>query len=958
MINAKKKLLPLGLFILSLIFGLACFFHKNEIEFPVSKEIKLDSPYIVRDYGPLRYILDNQRTRIIVVEKESNTVRHVLPPAGRQSDIFFYADDFLVDEEGNVYVKEGAWDGNRISREAVLVYDADGHYKATYLDTRYEKMVNKHKIMLLSVKEGKINYAEKNKNSICTACFNIETGEVSKTEFPYTDAFNFVNDMAQCPDGKIYMLDKAGRLFRLYKSRLELIYSAAHNEFPNWIESDGKDSLLYSDLYSDGVIKLNLQTGEKKRVLTASGFTTVSPVSLFSIEDPVKNASILKKQFFLLLILIFFVISSLLFLAVGILAFLNSNLQIIQRISIYTVIVAMAVAGTVTFKLTNEFSKVMSGQILAQMENMAYSVANIIRPATLDSIHQAADFASEEYRQMISSMEDVIDCNLDVNRNVYCDIFKYDETHGAYACAYLDQAIGTFYPLTQGETEEIKQIYETARAVHSSKDDTSASYTYVSVPVISDYGKVCGVVSVMTENFMLNDKITDMKKSVLLGLVVTLIFVWLLMGEALSYILSKSRAELEAKEEKSRSGLETKIFPHYYIRLIVFALFAAYNMTTTFLPMVITRGAFESLGDGMVKFAAALPISVNLFIIGLMALFCEGIIRRFGCKKIIAAGTFLSAASNLIIFAFPLSYPLLFLALVIDGIGVGLTTNSMYLMVSQIPSPKNRASGYVAYNAAQISGINFGMLFGAALASTIGRQLIFPLVSAMWIFSALLFIIFWRTLGLDSSPAAPQETKEKRTFGRVLPFILKKRIWSFIILIQAPFALMGGFIYYYLPLYSDTHGLSEVAVAALMMLYSFFAIYLGNGLTKWVIKKTGSMSPYTPVLLNAFAVLLYAFIGNLTGLLAAIFVLGLSNGFGRSVLQTQFSLLDECEEYGIADAMGVFNFTDFIGQSFGPAMMALVFLSRNVIVSTVIFAGVLLLLSILHIVINFSILKK
>ena len=42
MINAKKKLLPLGLFILSLIFGLVCFFHKNEIEFTVSKEIKID----------------------------------------------------------------------------------------------------------------------------------------------------------------------------------------------------------------------------------------------------------------------------------------------------------------------------------------------------------------------------------------------------------------------------------------------------------------------------------------------------------------------------------------------------------------------------------------------------------------------------------------------------------------------------------------------------------------------------------------------------------------------------------------------------------------------------------------------------------------------------------------------------------------------------------------------------
>ena len=87
-------------------------------------------------------------------------------------------------------------------------------------------------------------------------------------------------------------------------------------------------------------------------------------------------------------------------------------------------------------------------------------------------------------------------------------------------------------------------------------------------------------------------------------------------------------------------------------------------------------------------------------------------------------------------------------------------------------------------------------------------------------------------------------------------------------------------------------------------------------------------------------------------------MLGLANGFGRSVQQTQFSILDECEEYGVADAMGVFNFTDFIGQSFGPAVMALVFLSKNVLASTGTFAIVLVILSIVHIVINFSKPKK
>ena len=411
---------------------------------------------------------------------------------------------------------------------------------------------------------------------------------------------------------------------------------------------------------------------------------------------------------------------------------------------------------------------------------------------------------------------------------------------------------------------------------------------------------------------------------------------------------------MDEEKKIARGEKVEKTFPHYYIRIMVFALFAAYNMTTTFLPMVIAKGAFESLGDKGGNLAAALPISVNLFIIGLMALFCEGFIRRAGCRKIVVIGAVLSALSNLLIFVLPTNYAALFLALIIDGIGVGLTTNSLYLMVSQIPDAKNRTSGYTAYNGAQVSGINFGMLCGAALAGSVGRRMIFPLVSVMWIVSVLLFACLWKSLGLASGKGEKIQSERKSDAKRILSFLRHRRVWSFILLIQAPFALMGSFVYYYLPLYSDANGLSEVMVAALMMLYSIFAIYLGNGLTKWVIQKTGPVSPYAAVVLSAAALLAFALTGTFAGLLAAIFLLGLANGFGRSVQQAQFSMLEECESYGVPEAMGIFNFTDFIGQSFGPAVMGAVFLSRSVGASTVVFAIVLALVSVAHIVVNLT----
>lgn len=956
MANARSKLFVFVAALVAFASGAVTFFNKDRIEFPVKSVLEYQEPYIVRDSGDLRYVLDKQRTRIVVVQKDTNVIKCVLPEGTKDADTFYYADDFMVDEKGWVYVKEGAWDGNRISREAVLVYDAEGRYKATYLDMKHSSVVNKHKMMLLSVQNGKIVCSYKNSKTVGITRLDVQSGTKAKEEYPFDNAYDFVADMSLDGDGNVCLLDKAGQIFVLRKDiGFARVYKGGDNEYLNWIEpSSGSKKLLCAELYSDRVVELDLQNGEKRTVLDNAGSVTVTPVSLSALETPAKNSKMLRLEGALLASLCLFLLSALVLVAALVASFFRTQVKVIQRISVYVTLVILVVAGTITYKLTGEFSKVMRVQILAQMENMAYSVANTIRPSTLDSIQSAADFASPEYREMIQNMQSIIDPTLDINKNIYCDIFKYDERRGAYACAYLDQAIGTYFPLTAGEAEEIKQIYETSRSVSSSKDDSSASYTYVSVPVVNDFGRVCGVVSVMTENFMLVDQIAQMKKNVLLGIVVTLIFVWLAMGEALSYILSKSQAQMEESEKKARGENVEKTFPHYYIRIMVFALFAAYNMTTTFLPMVIAKGAMESLGDKGGNLAAALPISVNLFIIGLMALFCEGCIKKIGCKKVVALGAALSALSNLIIFVFPFSYALLFLALVIDGIGVGLSTNSLYLMVSQIPDAKNRTSGYTAYNAAQISGINFGMLFGAALAGSVGRRMIFPLVSAMWIVSVLLFACLWKSLGLASGKGEKVQSERKSDAKRILSFLRHRRVWSYILLVQAPFALMGSFVYYYLPLYSDANGLSEVMVAALMMLYSFFAIYLGNGLTKWVINKTGPVSPYASIILSLAAVLVFAISGTFVGLLAAIFILGLANGFGRSVQQAQFSMLDECEKYGVPDAMGIFNFTDFIGQSFGPAVMGFVFLAKNVVASASVFAIVLALVCAAHFAVNVS----
>ena len=112
MAHVRQKKTAAALFAAAACLAAICFWFRADIELPLLREIPLDSPYIIKDTTYSRYILDKQRTRIIQVDKTSNTVKSFLPKgSGKKADIFYYADDFTADEDGYVYMTETAFPG-------------------------------------------------------------------------------------------------------------------------------------------------------------------------------------------------------------------------------------------------------------------------------------------------------------------------------------------------------------------------------------------------------------------------------------------------------------------------------------------------------------------------------------------------------------------------------------------------------------------------------------------------------------------------------------------------------------------------------------------------------------------------------------------------------------------------------------------------------------------------------
>ena len=157
--------------------------------------------------------------------------------------------------------------------------------------------------------------------------------------------------------------------------------------------------------------------------------------------------------------------------------------------------------------------------------------------------------------------------------------------------------------------------------------DILGVYISVKVPIYQE-GKVVGVVMVGSETYVIQDIITQMQIRIVFSIIVIIMLIWLSISEIMAWISNKEqyKARIEAGDTASMPG--------HFIRLLIFAVFACYNMATAFLPIWVLKnsGLFPTASR---SFMASLPLTVNIFVIGIMSLFTASAVRKLSIKKIL-----------------------------------------------------------------------------------------------------------------------------------------------------------------------------------------------------------------------------------------------------------------------------------------------------------------------------------
>jgi predicted MFS family arabinose efflux permease len=909
-----------------------------------------------QDNDGLYYVLDDEHQRLICFDKDGSIRSTITNPSDEISS-GLYIDNFAVAKEG-IYLAVTEWNQMLLAREAILFYDHNGNYVSTLTNRDYSDFrTNKHRFQALESKDGEVRFIECMENELIAGDQTIH----------YPNAFNAVCDAVY--DGDVlYVMDKIGKITAFSGNDKTVIYDKYKDEVelePYRMCVDQEGTVFFTDIRNGTVRRVDPKEKKSSVVVDETASLTVqkgADGSFLLIEDGLlvkseagekeyislsKNNTQMARQIVCILIAILIALIGLLFLLrlIGFLIHRKYTTTMIS--SMMSILMVAIVSAMLCSMMMTSFRNSYSDKIREQIKSAAYMVANQINGQRVINMQAGSGFGGADYNNLVKIMERSFTNEIDFYKQAYCNIITMDEdTQTGYAVAFLDQSIGAYLHLGEEDTQMLAEVYENKGAVWTdSTTDVSGTYMSVKVPIFTADDHVAGAVEVGAETYVINDTLNAIVFKVFMSVLVILMMVWVISSEIMAFVSNHSFYQKELRDGN------TKALPGHLIRMLVFLIFSAYNIATTFLPVYLLRRT-DIFPKQWQELAGAVPITVNIFIIGLMSLLCANLVKRFGLKRIMAMATICSCVGNALMFVMP-GYATIALGLVLDGIGVGLITNAIYIVITYIEDPISRTWGLTLYNGACLSGINFGMLAGSLLAVSIGQRFVFLVIALSWLSLLFLGRLVLSSLGslLVKEPETMEETEAPSSYplGR---FITAKPVWSFIALIQNPYIVFGSFVFYFLPLYCDSHGYNETICSALIMLYSEVAVLAGPSLTKWLKKHIGSFSMYAAVMLNVIALGWFALQQGLFAIVITLIIMGFSAAFGKPVQQDYYLDLDESKQLGEDQAMGIYNFTENIGESLGPIIIGRLMFATPLLPVMTGFLGIITGTNVLHFLLN------
>ena len=911
------------------------------------KELLFENPFLEVNLENIVYAAKDAEGNMLVLDDSGSRLLKISP------DLTLLWETYIADtkgfleskrvtstEDGTIYVQTltKEFDGYRICNEKILEYSSNGKFIREVVVYEYEKSILAPKIAGVYPSEDGITYIYKQDDAFAL----YDEDAVLLRTCTLDNAAHDLCSLAISRDRQqVYYVTYTGNIYQ-YKNGItdDLLYESAAQEMwsiPKEISCAQNGTLYVTDLgtrdvfllYPDGeweVIAEDLDYYDKEIAYYLNADYGLLACTNYSVKNllegeyeyiisctPHVSRTVFGIVVWVATIVIIAYVMAILFFLLR---------YIVQKGSRFVKISAGLIAGVLFMAIV--FVGILMPQFREHLFNGVFSRADAISMITAKqlpleafaSLDRAADFNSSEYTQVKEVVSEIFLSDSENVYNLYCTLYRIqgDVISSVYC---LQEDTGAIYPYDWYYEDSDEQLIMQSGEGKQYKYQTSeGSYLFVLNPIIDENGEAIGLIEVGADLNSFEQEIRQMILELMIHIVAITVVIILIGIEFILYF--QARAKVRQNVEQT---LTIATIPTGLLRMIVFFIFFLTNIATGFLPIYALK-ITEAAGGFAIpaEILAAIPISAEVLAGAIFSIFGNKVIEKFGEKKsaVLAAIVF----SIGFVFRIIPNIWLLTLGNAVLGIGWGILLLLVNTILAQ-KSDEEKDSGFAAYSAAALNGINCGVVFGGFLINWFSYQWIFVLCAI-----ASLFVYHLSSLYLGvTGEAAEGESAEDSTTINVWKFLSRGKIVSFFVMIVVPIIACSYFLNYMFPILASDYGMAETNIGYSYLLNGLCVICFSNVLTNLFskrLKKTTAL--VLASCLYAVAFFVVAWYQSIPALLIALVLLGLSDGFGLPLQTSYYTDLDEVKEFGYDRAIGIYSLFENGAQTAGSFIFSYVLL--------------------------------
>jgi len=928
-----------GLLVL-VVLGATGFWLRDQFSVnPLQTALEYEYPgFAAADSTGNTYLIDRSLKRIVKTTPGGD-LAWVINGGSREPGAFFFADELTVGTDGSVYVLNRVPDapGFYTVLTQVLKFRPDGSFdrvlaaKAYGPESRVPTLVQRGQWHSLQAVGDDVVWFDSTAQGL--ALWSGTVGGIRTQTAPGTAADLLIPSAGLLPDGQIVAVTKQGQIVRWAGDGTQTVLfdaSARDSEATPWkLRTTLKGRIFFTDLtrrgvaelLPDGTAPLRFSTGQAVTYSLSAGLgealgTTGDAGPRFLKTDGTEVPAPVAARFPLALYLLHWGLWLMVLLAVAVVLglfrlvyvdVLGKSLPPFLKTVAAVVVLTAAVGWMVSAMILTNFSQRYSTEVLSKITQLVHLVPRLIDTDELAAITAPAQVGGPEYNSLRQQIIGAVygDKNED-NQGLYFAIHRVWGNQGLTTLMYLNGDTTVHHPFAYlNDPEGPYQKALQGQTVAQYALDAWGSWMYSTGPIRAKDGTIVGVFEMGGDLYSFTQENNRLVGSLIVN-ILTVLVIFLLVLVELTFLQDQVR----------QRSLAVPTFRRVYlVRAVSGLFFVSASVSLMFLPLMM-KGFYQPLWGLPENVVYALPVSVRLFFFGLGTVAGGNLTRRWGWRPVFLAGLAVSAA-GLTAAALSVEMVLFLASSVAIGLGAGLGMIGLRALVNAEADEGSKATAYGHFYAGIIAGTNVGVIVGSALADLIGFANVFWL--ALMLTAGALVLV----LKLFPRPAPPRVDADDLTISQAaVLFFRNPGVARFLGLIVLPVYVASMVLYFFLPVFAQARGVSNADIGRIFLLNGLVIVYAGPTLSRLFQSRLGPRrSLLVSSILWLVALVPFVILGDMTGLVATVVLMGLAEGTAAVAHNEHLMGLPVAVQVGGDRAAGFFEVAAKVGETLAPVLI-------------------------------------